>query len=641
MKRSFLAAAGAAFVAIAPAWGQDALAIVTPQVFGALPTVDEAAISPDGKTLATLRMVGGRQAVVFRDLSGVAKPVGMDFKGAKVRSLRWASPDHVMALISDNQTVSYGKGLETYEIWRWVIIDRTAGKSAIPFRTYEQGSYWTSAGRHASPTIGNAEQTIFSFGIPSSLYRVALSSGADELIQRGDGNTIDWVLDAAGEPKIRVDYSQSEEERRLFVRSEDGKFTKGAVFKEKLEDDAAFDAIALEGSLVWGLLDESGYRGLRLIDPATGVSAGRSYSAPNHDISSVVIDPHTGKAAGFVFVDDYPSVSFFDGPLSAAQGKVERALPSGAPMITSWSADYSKFIVRVSYADHPDQFFLYEPAAKSLAMIEASIPSLDGKSVAKRSRFDYFAKDGLSIRGYLTAATSVPPKNAPLVVLPHGGPSARDNMAFDWWAAFYAARGYLVYQPNFRGSDGYGRDFEKAGWLEWGAKMQDDVDDGVRKLIEAGTADPNRICIVGASYGGYAALVGATRQPSLYRCAVSVNGVSNVPSLIAYQSDRGSVAENAWDVRIGGRVKDNESLRAISPYYMAKQSTASIMLIHGDKDTVVPIDHSYMMRRALEEAGKSAEFVVLKGEDHWLSTSTARTEMLARSIAFIDSHIGR
>jgi dipeptidyl aminopeptidase/acylaminoacyl peptidase len=293
------------------------------------------------------------------------------------------------------------------------------------------------------------------------------------------------------------------------------------------------------------------------------------------------------------------------------------------------------------YTDHPTQFFLYDQTARSLAMIAPAYAALDGNIVAKKEKFDYVSSDGKNIRGYLTVPAGASEQSAPLIVLPHGGPESRSTQGFDYWSFFYAARGYLVYQPNFRGSDGYGYRFRSAGFGEWGRKMQDDISEGVKKLIADGVADPNRICIVGASYGGYAALAGATLTPDLYACAVSVNGVANLPGMLGQEARDSELSEDFWKIRIGDRFRDTASLTDVSPASQAANAKAPIMLIVSKDDIVVPPFQSIQMRDALKKAGKAHEYVELPGEDHWLSTGASRTEMLRRSIEFIDRHIGR
>lgn len=250
----------------------------------------------------------------------------------------------------------------------------------------------------------------------------------------------------------------------------------------------------------------------------------------------------------------------------------------------------------------------------------------------------YKAADGSEISGYLTVPYGADAKNLPLVVLPHGGPASRDTPGFDWWSQAMASRGYAVLQANFRGSDGFGRAFMEAGYGEWGKKMQTDLSDGVRYLAAQGVIDPARVCIVGASYGGYAALAGATIDRGVYRCAVSVNGVADLKRMLITESDDSRSALRYWSEFMGVEGARDRDLSAISPAAHAGKIEIPVMLIHGKDDTVVPWEQSKAMADAMRNAGKPVEFVTLKGEDHWLSASDTRLQMLTSLVAFVEKH---
>jgi dipeptidyl aminopeptidase/acylaminoacyl peptidase len=228
------------------------------------------------------------------------------------------------------------------------------------------------------------------------------------------------------------------------------------------------------------------------------------------------------------------------------------------------------------------------------------------------------------------------------VVFPHGGPAVRDEPGFDWWAQAMASQGYAVLQVNYRGSDGFGWKFLAAGFGEWGRKMQTDLSDGVRYLAAQGTIDPARVCIVGASYGGYAALAGATLDTGVYRCAVDVSGPSNLAKLIAWGKGRegrqGVGIERYWSRYMGVQDAADPKLAAISPASQAAKATIPILVIHGKDDTVVPFEQSQMMVDALRRAGKDVDFVVLEHEDHWLSRSDTRQQMLQATVDFLEKH---
>jgi dipeptidyl aminopeptidase/acylaminoacyl peptidase len=255
---------------------------------------------------------------------------------------------------------------------------------------------------------------------------------------------------------------------------------------------------------------------------------------------------------------------------------------------------------------------------------------------------EWLATDGLGLSGVLTLPPGRAPKGLPLVVLPHGGPEARDYLRFDWWAQAFAGRGYAVFQPNYRGSGELGVQFRNAGFGEWGRKMQTDISDGLAELARRGIVDPKRACIVGASYGGYAALAGVTVQHGLYRCAVSVAGVADPEGMLdrIRSGVNGTTASlRYWKAYMGVESgSDGDVLDTISPVALAAHADAPILLIHGKDDTVVPIRQSEAMKAALERAGKPVEFVEMDNEDHWLSREPTRIQMLKAAVAFVEKY---
>jgi len=251
-------------------------------------------------------------------------------------------------------------------------------------------------------------------------------------------------------------------------------------------------------------------------------------------------------------------------------------------------------------------------------------------------RFTYRASDGLEIPSYLTLPLGRPAHGLPLVVLPHGGPAARETGDFDWLAQALAWRGYAVLQPNFRGSTVSGTHLA-AGFGQLGRKMQTDLSDGVRALARDGTIDPARVCIVGLSYGGYAALAGVTLDPGVYRCAVSIAGVSDLERMRqwSHKRDHHGAARRFWDDFLGVSGSADSATRALSPVHHAAEVTVPVLLVHGRDDTVVPYEQSERMASALQAAGKPVTFMPLNGEDHWLSQSGTRSATLQHVLAFL------
>lgn len=637
---------------------------VDPGVYGALPDYVDVRISPDGKTLAALQTAGDTGAVVFYDVDNPGTPpVGIGIGSTNPRTIEWADNEHLLLLISQSSRVQTSDGIKPIEFFRWLSVSKSKQKAELLFNN-EAGYYMGSAGDLLATPVDAPGKAIFARSSASggaqgsarasrlehgeemdySLFEVDLASGRIRRTETGEPDTEDWIVAPSGRAVARVDYNETSQQREVYVRAEgESSFKLTRQFAEPRGAGTSISFYGLSttpGKILAATYGALGRRSLVEFDLETGDAGSALFSDPTYDIDYVEYDARTAAATAVRYTDDLPRTYHLDESLRQLQKSLEKALPGAAPMITSKSADGARMIVECVYTDHPTQFFLYDKAKKTLNMVAPSYQALDGRVAAAVEKYDYAAPDGLTIHGYLAVPAGASKSNMPLIVLPHGGPESRDNQAFDWWSFFYAARGYLVYQPNFRGSDGYGAEFRESGFGEWGRKMQDDITNGVKKLIADGIVDPKRICIVGGSYGGYAALAGATLTPGLYACAVSINGVSNLPGMLGRAAQSSGLAEDYWETRIGSRFRDAKELNAVSPAKIAGQAGAPILLIHSKDDIVVPIEQSRLMGDALKSAGKAYEFIELKGEDHWLSSGATRTEMLARSIEFIDRHIG-
>ena len=310
----------------------------------------------------------------------------------------------------------------------------------------------------------------------------------------------------------------------------------------------------------------------------------------------------------------------------------------------SWDLAKDKLIVVVDGPRQPTAYYYLNRTTHEATQLASTYPDLSEADLGEMKPWPYKARDGLDIPAYLTLPPGKAAKNLPVVVMPHGGPGARDMLGFDWMAQFFANRGYAVLQPNFRGSTGYGQKFEEAGYGQWGLKSQDDITDGVKKLIADGIADPKRICIVGASYGGYAALAGAAFTPDLYACAVSFAGVSDIAKML--RSDASDFGSDSWAVSemnrsIGNRYDDSGKLAATSPARHADSIKCPVLLLHGAGDTTVRIEQSEEMRDALQDAHKSVAYVRFEGDSHYMLLADTRIRVLKETEAFLAKNIGR
>ncbi len=358
---------------------------------------------------------------------------------------------------------------------------------------------------------------------------------------------------------------------------------------------------------------------------------------PGEDIDRVFRNRRTGEIIGYLRGSPTIELVLFDDALAAKARNLRKTFSSYNNRMVDWTPDFDEVIVRIDGNQESGTYLTVDLAARKADAVAYERPNIGPAQVGPISKVEYTASDGLKMDGILTLPPGREPSKLPLVMLPHGGPHSHDSEIFDWWAQAFASRGYAVFQPNFRGSTNRDIAFIQAGYGEWGGKMQSDISDGLAALAEKGIIDPSRACIVGASYGGYAALAGVTLQQGLYRCAVSVNGVSDVSLMSRIErreSGDSKIAARSLERQLGPRSR----YREISPRHNAEKADAPILLIHGRDDTVVAYDQSLKMADALKDEGKSYEFVELEGEDHWLSLGKTRKALLAAAMDFVQRH---
>lgn len=355
---------------------------------------------------------------------------------------------------------------------------------------------------------------------------------------------------------------------------------------------------------------------------------------------TVLHAPGTRVPVGALFLDGKPRTAFFDPQSEHARlyRSLEAAFEGHAVYITSSTADGRKVLLQTWSDRNPGDFYIYDTVDKKAAHVVARRQWFDPADMAERRPVSFAARDGLELHGFVTIPAGSDGRNLPMVVLPHGGPyGVFDTWGFETEAQMLAAAGYAVMQVNFRGSGSRGRAFEQAGAREWGGRMQDDVTDATRWAIAEGIADASRICIYGSSYGGYAAMMGAAREPSLYRCAAGNVGVYDLPTMHTHgdiqQRGSGQTYLREW-------IGERDGLAAVSPNRMADRIKVPVFLAAGGKDERAPIEHSRMMERALVAAGVPVETAWFPTEGHGYYDDANRREYYTRLLAFLGKHLG-
>jgi dipeptidyl aminopeptidase/acylaminoacyl peptidase len=357
-------------------------------------------------------------------------------------------------------------------------------------------------------------------------------------------------------------------------------------------------------------------------------------SNPNYDIDGVVRLRRDGPVVGYAYTDDRPEVAYFDPSYTKLLSDLGKVL-SDDPLIdiTAVSRDGNKVLIHAEADRDPGAYYVFDRKARTLDFALEGREALAQVPLAPMRRVDVPTADGHSIPAYLTVPAGHA-ANGPAVVLPHGGPSARDAYGFDWLAQFLASRGYAVIQPNYRGSAGYGDKFlGENAFKDWRTAIND-IGASADYLVKQGIADPSRLAIVGWSYGGYAALQSAVVTPAKYKAVVAIAPVTDLSRL--GRDDESFVTANLVKDFIG----KGENLRDGSPLQHADQIKAPVLLVHGDLDRNVRVWHSQRMEKALRSGGDSVELLEFKGLNHQLDDGTARAEMLTKIGELLDRTIG-
>lgn len=625
--------------------------------YGNLPDMQMMEMAPDGETLAVLTRVGGKAMMVVLDRqNNVISRVGAD--SIRTRRLSFLSDQTILLQASEATDVS-GLFRNEFEYSAAFLIDRNTSKvSTLLDRSNRVYPYQSGIGRviGVSPDGKTAYVPAYSQvpqGLevnarnagapirPYSLFAVDTASGEGKIDEKGTEDTIDWFVGQDGTVKLRESYDPKAKIYRV-----------SSYASGKPVDVVTRKDVVIQNEFVMGLTpDETGfvfYEGdgettgryvqLAMTD---GSDRGEVFADIEGSLSDLIIT-NNRHVLGAEVAGLRPTYVFFDKALEKDVKALQAAFPDAAVRLDSWSADLQNFLVHVSGTGMPGGFLRFNRKTLEAELVAFEYEGVPLEAVAPVEAFTYTARDGLEIEAVLTGRPKAGEAPKPLILLPHGGPASHDVIGFDWMAQALASRGYVVLQPNFRGSTGYGLEFQNAGRGEWGAAMQDDLTDGVEAVVEAGIAKAGEACIVGASYGGYAALMGGATTPELFRCVVAIAPVSDPKALLReVREERGadSQASRYWRQQLGVKSLSDDVLKDIAPVRLAEGFDDPVLLLHGEKDTVVDFSHARRMADALKRAGKSVQLVKLKDEDHWLSLGPTRLQTLEAIDAFLKAHL--
>ena len=615
------------------------------EAYGKLPALELMRLSPSGDKFAFVAVAKEKRQVYVATVAGKLLASGQAGQN-KVRDIAWAGDDHVLIFSSATADLRADYGYK-YELGAALQLDLKTNKSWTVFQD-SPGIAHTIFGYYGSSlvkdrwygyfggvtfdkTVGNYT---FDHGWPD-LYRVDLQTGAVGLVARGNKLLRHWSVAADGAVVAHDLYDQPSGQWRLLAG--DG-FGKVLMERSSPQDDVGLEGLGSTPGTVL-ITDDTGDRSTAEEVPLAGGAPKALFGQVG--VMRYLTDPVDGTLIG-ALTEQEPGAVFLDAGLQARYAAARRAFPNVRMALESYSRDLAQVIVQTEGDGDSGTYWFVDLTTGRAHSLGAAHPDVKAEDVGPTSLVEFKAADGLVMDGVLTLPPGREAKNLALVVMPHGGPiGIWDRPGFDNWAQAFASRGYAVFQPNYRGSGGHGAVFQRAGYGEWGRKMLSDISDGVAALAARGVVDPRRACIVGASYGGYAALAGVTLQQGLYRCAVSVAGPANMSSFFNWQTgklgDR-SAFTRYWRAATGADTQGDGVMKAISPATLAGRADAPVLLIHGKDDTVVPIEQSRQMESALQAAGKSVEFMPIEGGDHWDLHEDARLATVTASVAFVEKY---
>ncbi|MBI4001850.1 MAG: S9 family peptidase [Nitrospira defluvii] len=625
------------------------------EAFAALPRISSIQLSPSGKHLAVLRNQGGNTLLMTQTVSGQDAHIAVttDNQDSVITWFRWVNDERLLVSIRFGDTRG---GVELQET-RLLAVNRDGTQQND--NLLQQTAFPSIFGKKHFPQFqdrlvgtipGDPRHVLIALDIERPLspdvYKLDVYSGERSLVQANPGlqpglrNVLQWIADRAGQ--VRVGVGQFHTTVRVIFRAPES-----SMWRDLAEYDLAKETglmpLAFDADPAW-LYVRDQHRGraaifkINLADPA--VDRLLVASDPKFDLAGeLVYAPGKRKIVGVRYSDEDQRVLFWDFDAQRLQARIDRAIPGRANVIYSSSDDGRLHVVRSSGPAHPPQFSLFDERDGRMVLLGKAYPDLEGAALAIPQPVTLVARDGKELHAFLTTPKDRDPRELPLILFPHGGPASHERDAFNYWTQWFVSRGWAVLQVDFRGSDGYGDEFLRAGFQRWGLEMQDDVTDSAQWAIHTGLASAIRICIVGAGYGGYAALMGAVKTPDLYRCAVSLGGVTDLLQIVddsRWYLNQKQVVE----ARIGSWWSDRDRLRDTSPLYHPQDIRMPLLLMHGVMDRAVPVSHGRDMAEALKAAKVTTyRYVELPLADHSLSRAEDRMQVFTELEQFLKTYL--
>jgi dipeptidyl aminopeptidase/acylaminoacyl peptidase len=591
---------------------------------------NEALLSPDGDFLAALAPDGNRVGLAIVDLKNKTAHWAFADKYADVASFFWITTNRLGFKLSHDGYIESGLmavDLDGKRATRLIgargKVEQFGRRLRVDWGTHFLSLLPGSSDEFLVTSLEKSQQadsaTLLRF---ADIYRMNFFTGDKSLEVKNPGHVIRWVVDEHGVVRAGLAFNLT----RFQVLYRD---KAGAPWEQLADynyDERGIVPVGVTADNRTLLVASDGgedHTALYTFDPKAKKVLELAFRHPDADVDEAIFSPKH-QLVGVICETDKPEVYWFEPKRAEWQKAVDKALTNTVNLLVSGSRDGSKILLLASSDRTPGTYYMLHTETMRLEKLFDRAEWIHAEEMAEMKPIQFKARDGLTINGYLTLPKGGSGKNLPLIVNPHGGPQARDVWGFDPEVQFLANRGYAVLRVNFRGSTGYGRTFLRAGNREWGLKQQDDITDAVKWAIERGIADPTRICIYGASYGGFAALRGLETTPELYRCGISYAGVIDIETTLEHHLDwvmrnpvpRLQIQEAGIMDMLGGRKEQKEHWKDISPISHVDQIQVPAFLAYSEYDSRVPIAPARTLAKELKKRGKLYDFMVKDNEDH-------------------------
>jgi len=648
MQRLLAAFAAACLATLANA--EDRIPI---ESFFKLPEYANMYLSPDGKSIAALSPVNGKQNLVV-----------IDVKTRKAKTVTGLTDRDVVLAewISSKRLIYYTGRLGERDVEQrgggFFAVDADGAAPRLISEGNDERNTSGLRGSFRQLTLVRAlpndsddiivRETVFSaMGAQAgALYRFNTRTGRKEDISLGKPAVADsegWGVDLKGVPRVFVAAMPGGDTKIFYRDSENAPWRLIDEFNDDAPQRAWYPAGIAEDNKTLYVSSRQGRDRYAIykFDPETKKLGELVAEHPRGDIGNLVSDLEGVRGVNYNV--GQPGVAWFDETLAKVQGLADKTFPDNANFL-EWSRDKSLVLIRSISDVQPAQFYLYDVKAGKMEWLADARPWIDPKKMSNMRIIRYPARDGLEITATVTVPKGSSGKNLPLVMVIHGGPwVGPDSWRWNPEVQFLASRGYAVMQPNYRGTEGFGQKHLLMSYNQWGLTMQDDIVDGVKWAVAQGIADPGRVCIYGGSYGGYAAMMGVARDPDVFRCAVNYVGVTDLNLLMsASWSDtfNSDFARASYRRRIGVIGKDDERLKNTSPVNLAAKIKSPVLMAYGGSDVRVVPEHGTSMRAAMERAGNTPQWIIVDDEGHGYRKLENQVMFYGAMEKFLEKNLG-